>query len=64
MSPCAITNLLVPKKDKSWCICMDNKWINQITMKYQFPMMTFQILLDQLNGVRVFLKIDMHSGYR
>ena len=33
LSPCSIRDLLVPKKDETWCICMDNRVINKITVK-------------------------------
>lgn len=50
MSTCAIPTFLVPKKDRSWRIYVDNKWINQITVKYWFPIPTIRDLLDQFNG--------------
>lgn len=44
-------------------MCKDNKRINQIIVKYRFPIATFLDLLDQLDSARVFLKVDLHSVY-
>lgn len=44
-------------------MCVDNRWINQITMKYHFFIPMFRDLLDQLDSARIFSKIDMRSGY-
>ena len=63
MSQCDVPAFLVSKKDESWRMCMDNRRINQVTMKYHFLISMFQDLLDQLDGARAFSKINLHSGY-
>ena len=51
------------KKDGNMRLCIDYKELNKVTIRNQYPLPRFDDLFDQLQGAKVFSKIDLRSGY-
>jgi hypothetical protein len=55
--------VLSPKKDEGWRMCTDSMEIDNITIRYRFPLPRMGDLMDCLSGAKFFSKIDLKSGY-
>nr|GEV83339.1 putative reverse transcriptase domain-containing protein [Tanacetum cinerariifolium] len=55
--------LFVKKKDGSFQMCIDYRELNKLSVKNRYPLPRIDDLFDQLQGSRVYSKIDLRSGY-
>ena len=63
ISPWGAPVLFVKKKDGSLRLCIDYRQLNRVTICNQYPLPRINELFDQLQGSRVYSKIDLRSGY-
>ena len=63
VSPWGAPVLFVKKKDGSLRLCVDYRELNKVTISNKYPLPRIDDLFDQLQGSKVFSKIDLQSGY-
>ncbi|GJZ22224.1 putative reverse transcriptase domain-containing protein [Tanacetum coccineum] len=62
-SPWGAPVLFVKKKDGSFRMCIDYRELNKLTVKNRYPLPRIDDLFDQIQGLSVYSKIDLRSGY-
>nr|GEY47357.1 putative reverse transcriptase domain-containing protein [Tanacetum cinerariifolium] len=62
-SPWGAPVLFVKNKDGSFRMCIDYRKMNKLTVKNRYLLLRIDDLFDQLQGSRVYSKIDLRSGY-
>ncbi|GKD82870.1 putative reverse transcriptase domain-containing protein, partial [Tanacetum coccineum] len=62
-SPWGASVLFVKKKDGSFQTCIDYRELNKLTVKNRYPLSRIDDMFEQLQGLRVYSKIDLRSGY-
>lgn len=55
-SPFASSVVLVKKKDKTLCMCIDYKALNKKTLKNLYPIPRIDELMDELRGAKYSLR--------
>ena len=63
ISPLGASVLFVKKKDGTWRLCVDYRQLNKVTIHNKYHLSRIDDLFDQLQGEKVFSKIDLRSGY-
>ncbi|KAK3558149.1 hypothetical protein QTP86_010812 [Hemibagrus guttatus] len=62
-SPAASSFFFVAKKDGGIRPCIDYRALNQITVKFRYPLRLVPVALEHLRGATIFTKLDLRSAY-
>ena len=63
ISPVSSSFFFVKKKDGGLLLCVDYRGINQITMKYSYPLPLIASVIESMHEARFFTKLDLRSAY-
>ena len=62
-SPWGSPIIFVDKRDGTTRLCVDYRKLNDVTIKNKYPLPKIENMFDQMNGARIFSKIDLCTGY-
>ncbi|KAL0154063.1 hypothetical protein M9458_050637 [Cirrhinus mrigala] len=62
-SPASAGFFFVKKKDGGLRPCIDYRGLNEVTVKYRYPLPLIPAALEQLRKARYFTKLDLRSAY-
>ncbi|KAI2643799.1 Transposon Tf2-9 polyprotein [Labeo rohita] len=62
-SPTSAGFFFVKKKDGGLRPCIDYRGLNEVTVKYRYPLPLVPSALEQLRSARIFTKLDLCSAY-
>ncbi|KAK1660205.1 hypothetical protein QYE76_048364 [Lolium multiflorum] len=62
-SPWGSPVIFVDKRDGIIRLCVDYRKLNDVTIKNKYHLPKIDDLFDQMNGAKVFSKIDLRTGY-
>lgn len=62
-SPCRSSIGIVPKKNRTWLMCIEYQGFNKITMKKRYLLPQINDLLNQLQDALYFTKLDPQSEH-
>lgn len=57
LSACSILIVLIPKKHDIVHMCMDNRAMNNNIIKYVYPILKLDAMLNELRGATIFSKV-------
>lgn len=63
---CSLAGIDQPIHLPSFCrffLCIDYRWLNQISVKYPYPLLLLPSALEHLCLAKIFTKLNLHSAY-
>jgi hypothetical protein len=62
-SPQTLPVFFIPKKDGKKYMVMDYRYLNEGTVKNNYPLPLISQIVDKLKGSKIFTNMDLHWGY-
>ncbi|KAK3535400.1 hypothetical protein QTP70_012829 [Hemibagrus guttatus] len=62
-SPAAAGFFFVEKKDGGLCLCIDYRGLNNVSVKFRYPLPLVPAALEQLREAKIYTKLDLRSAY-